>query len=125
MEYRILWDEIPNCVIIKAYGVASMQGIVDFHSDYLCDSRWKPGMNILCDFRVLLADHFDKEDIQTISRLVEDARNKIGDGRMAVAQPDITSFGLTRMFEMVTEGKTRLNIMVFYSYDDALLWIQS
>jgi len=125
MEYRIDWDEIPNCVIIKASGVASLEGIMAFHSDYLADPRWKPGMNILCDFRELLADHFKKEDVQTISGLIEVASDRIGDGRMAVAQPDITSFGLTRMFEMISDGKTRLSIMVFRSYDEALLWIQS
>lgn len=125
MEYRIFWNEIPNCVIIKASGVASLEGIIAFHSDYLADSRWQPGMNILCDFRELLADHFDKKDVHSISRLIEEAGDRIGDGRMAIAQPEITSFGLTRMFEMITEGKTSLTIMVFRSYDEALLWIQS
>lgn len=125
MSYCFDWDEIPNCVIIKASGVASIKGIIAFHYEFLADPRWKPGMNILCDFRELLADHFDKNDIHSISSLVEGSSDKIGDGRMAVAQPEITSYGLTRMFEIITEGKTSLSIMVFRSYDEALLWIQS
>lgn len=125
MKHRLIWDEVPNCVIIRAGGKASLEGIVAFHSEYLGDSRWEPGMNILCDFRELLADHFEISDIKKISQLVEKAQDKIGDGRMAVVQPDITSYGLTRMFELITEGKTQLDIMVFRSYDEALLWIQS
>jgi hypothetical protein len=91
--------------------------------DITSDPDWKPRYNILVDLRE--TDKFDLSvtDIEELASLHESLRSVIGDGKLAVVALSDAVYGVSRMWETVTEGHTFKAINVFRDLREAEDWL--
>ena len=87
------------------------------------DPDWKPGYNVLVDFRGTYKFDLSVPDIEELATLHRELEDVIGNGRLAVVAPDDVVYGVSRMWETVTEGHTFMTTYIFRNLRDAEEWL--
>ena len=125
MEYRISFDAGPPYLLIALTGDFDVRTLEECYREFLAHPSWKPGMDILWDCRRCSLISLDADGMKVIGKMTEKYREKRGPGKAAwVVEKDV-DFGLSRMFEIINEGKIIFNFRVFRSMEAARDWIAS
>jgi hypothetical protein len=82
-------------------------------------------MNTLWDLREADVSSFPSNQVQHVQSFVSKYWGEGGKNRSALVVSADVAYGLSRMYEIISEGKTEGKIMVFRDYDEALNWVQS
>jgi hypothetical protein len=123
MEYTIEFGGAPQDVTITTSGSASAEGLIGYITDLVASPRWRAGMTILVDHRLLDGRPLCAADIKAFATAVVKRDEQIGPSRVAIVVPNPLMFGFARMYELHAE-RSRAQSKVFYSHSDALSWLE-
>jgi hypothetical protein len=104
IEGRISADEL----------IEKLQDLID-HPDY------RPGLNGIADLRKIDKDMFS-EDVFKVAKLMIENRDKIGASKTAVLVSKEVTFGMTRVFQALSE-QSSVKTEIFWSMEEALQWL--
>lgn len=118
MPGSYLIDEARRLVFSRGWGVLTDDEL-HWHAETLAaDPRFDPGHSQVVDFRDLSEIQVTAEGIRCLAHMNPFRR----DSRRAVIAPDDVSFGLTRMFEILTQSDPD-QFRVFRTVGPALEWV--
>jgi hypothetical protein len=110
-------------VLIVAEGNFTAEEQLQMMDDISGRKYWKPGLNLLCDFRKL---EFDINSLATIREVSANRRkkeNEIGNGKSALVMSSLADYGRGRQYQLLTESKVSAKIRVFTDEKEALDWL--
>ena len=125
MKWTIENVEPLNIVIIKAEGELIVGGHLEMFKDIISQDFWKPGKNILFDYRKF---EFDGTDIPLIKRLSNHRRKydaEIGDGKSALLMKSLADYARGRQIELMTTYEIQGDLRIFMEEDKAIEWLNS
>lgn len=112
-------------VRVSAQGDFAVEDCFKMKEDFLLQDYWKPGMNILIDYRKTVFSNINLDILRKIGGFHESKNKQIGNGRMAFLMKSPRDFGFARQYEMITEGRVLSNVRVFLDEDECLQWLTS
>ena len=110
-----------NIAYVRLAGRQSRKQILDAFDAVVADKNYKDGMNRLWDFRDADLSAIASNDIAEMAQYSMNFPPGKNDVKVAFVTNRTIEFGLSRMFEMASEGLTP--IMVFRSIEDAEDWL--
>ena len=122
MCHIITIDTEQKFARIIARGKVNVLELRDIYSELIKHSEWRPGFDILCDYRAI--DDFDvsTRDIDEIAEWQTSIDNMIGNGKCAVVASRDSVFGMSRMWEMISADRSQ-HICIFRELDTAESWL--
>jgi len=125
MEYEFIFVD-SSLVICRSFGVASVQDFLDSAEALTSDPRWRPGVDTITDHTHLDASRLTASEVEQIARGEGEYSDKIGQGRDAVVigQYSPAAYGLARMFGAYIEPLVDATFRVFWTFDEALVWLR-
>ena len=125
MEYEFIFVD-PSLVVCRSFGVAGVQGFVDSAEALTSDPRWRPGMDTVSDHTHLDMSRLTAADVEQIAGGEGEYSDAIGQGRAAIVigRDSPASYGLVRMFEAYIEPLVEAKVRVFWTLDEALVWLR-
>ena len=119
MKLRI--DEKKNIAYIKLSGLLSQEVILRAFDSTVSDKRYKKGMGRLWDFRDADLSSLGSETIAAMAQYSLKFPAGINDVKVAFVTSTDLEYGLSRMFEMLSNARTP--ICVFRAMDQAENWM--
>ena len=123
MKFEINFDHMPEFVLIRTGGEASVSGFDELLRALVESPRWVTGTDQVVDHRKLLFGHLPSDDAFRIRDIVKVHSKKLGNGRCAFVVNDTLGFGLVRMYELVGGEILHNEIRVVYSINEAVEWL--
>lgn len=124
MNWSFSSIEGQNHLKVSIQGDFTLEDCVKIKEDFLSKDFWKPGLNILYDYRQTNFDNnLTLDDLRDLGIFHESKNELIGSGRMAFLMKSPRDFGLARQYEMITEGKVLSEIRVFLNEEKAIEWV--
>ena len=124
MEFEIMFDHMPEYVLIRTYGEASAQGFDNLLTTLVNSPEWVVGTRQLVDHRKLSAKHLTNDDMQKIEIISKKYGEQLGGGHVAFVVSNKVSFGMIRMYELLGGEKIHNEIRIFYSINEAAAWLK-
>ena len=124
MEFEITFDQMPEYVLIRTYGEATVQGFSELITKLMSSPDWVPGTRQLIDHRKLSATHLTNDDVHQIEQITKKHHEQFAGGRVAFVVSDTESFGMIRMYELLGGEDTHHEIQVFYAIKEAIAWLK-
>lgn len=120
VEYKIIPDQ--KIAYIRAWGKVTADEIMIEGARMFAESDWVNGYNILCDYREITELNIKIEDIERI--VIQDKEHEplFDQSKCAVVSTGDLIFGLSRMWETLSEDN-KLERIIFRNFDDALGWL--
>jgi len=118
-------NEKDNLRIHKVTGKIVFDKLMDELKKIYSKPDFNPEMNTLWDLRDADVSSFPSEQVQHIQSFVSQYWGKSGKSQSALIVSEDVAYGLSRMYEIMSEGKTASKIMVFRDYEEALKWVKS
>ena len=114
-----------NLRIHKVTGRIVFDKLMEALNEIYSKPDHNPEMNTLWDLRDADVSSFPSVQVQHIQSFVSKYWGKSGKSRSALIVSEDVAYGLSRMYEIMSEGKTAGKIMVFRDYEEALKWVNS
>ncbi len=125
VNYDVRFSETERQVMIAVRGELTISGIAEYIRKTLADPRWRPGMNVLFDYRRVDVDKLSGEDIEHMADLVVAHKDEHRGSRLAMVMDNDLSFGLARMWQsQVGEAGSLEASLVTHSMSEALEWLK-
>jgi len=124
LNWTISLIEPAHYVRVSTQGDFAMEDCIRMKKEYLALDYWKPGMNILIDYRQATFSNLTLDILRMIGEFHESKNEEIGGGRMAFLMGTPRDFGFARQYEMITEGKVLSEVCVFLEEEKALRWLR-
>ena len=100
-------------------GVLDLNTLTEANAEIIADSRFKKGLNFLTDLREATVDVGFEEMFIHVSKLPD-----LGIKKQAFIVCSNLEYGMTRMFEMLTENKGVYEKMhIFREIEEGLEWL--
>ncbi len=116
-EKRLVIFEVDGELTVEVV-INTLQNGLQSNSDY------KPGFNILWDFRGVTTVKADKNDVYRLRELMIQSADLLGKGiKSAQLSSSDLVFGFTRMYDFVAEDKNLGDHRAFRDYDEAYKWL--
>jgi hypothetical protein len=125
MKFEINFEHIPDYVLIRTEGEASVSGFREMLTSMVESPRWITGTHQIADHRKLLIKNLTANDIHKLENIVENLSIKIGGGCCAFVVNDSLGFGLARMYELSGGESLHSKVGVFYSINEAVEWLKN
>lgn len=119
MDLRI--DEKKNIAYIKISGLLSREVILSAFDSTVSDERYKKGMGRLWDFRDADLSSLSSKVIEEMAQYSLKFPMGINDVKVAFVTIRNLEYGLSRMFEALSQAKTPIS--VFRAMDEAEKWM--
>lgn len=114
-------DEILE---MKTSGVFSFDDLTKMVEQVIVNPKWKPGMNIIADFRELDVKGINVKEIYEAKNLHIQYDDIAGHGKIATILGSNLAYGFSRMYQSITSTHVKSRIMTFRDYDNGMEWIQ-
>jgi len=114
-----------NLRIHKVTGSILFDELMDELKAIYTQPDFNPEMNTLWDLCDADVSSFPSDQVQHIQSFVSQYWGGSGKSRSALIVSDDVAYGLSRMYEILSEGKTAGKIMVFRDYEEASNWVRS
>jgi hypothetical protein len=115
--YKI--DKEQRLVTSTAWGVVTRDDVLSHQEKITADSDFTPTYSQLLDFTRTTKLEFTTADVQAFAA----RRIFAPTARRAIVVPDMESFGLARMFEILRDAKGDEQIRVFTKMEEARAWL--
>lgn len=125
MKYELSFDDVLPLVIVRVSGNASLAGFDSFMANLLGHPKWKRGMNVIIDSRLLEISSVRTPFIHSASDVVKHNSFQLGSGRCAVVTATAAGFGMARMWQTLTKDEVLLETKIFSSMEEAQAWASS
>ena len=123
MHHEITFNQDCNYILIRTYGLTTLEGVLAFIRDLIDHPQFKPGRNIVQDHREVQASALSSDDIRSIASFTQQHREELGNGKCALVMRATADFGMARMWESYADGHISLITRTFLSFSDAEQWI--
>lgn len=124
MHFEISFDHMPEFVLIRTGGEATVQDFDVLLTQLVNSAEWIPGTSQLVDHRRLVLESLDYSAMEAIRGVMANYTGELGSGRCAFVVGDELGFGMARMYDMLGGDAVHAGIGVFYSMDEAMEWIR-
>jgi len=124
MEFEIDFSPLPDYVLIKSEGEASVEDFDNILKILARSPKWKPGIKLLFDHRNLVANDIFISEMRQLVNTVRSHTKEYGSGSWAFVVQDPLSFALTKMYEILGGAALHPQFAVFYSIDEAIKWLK-
>jgi len=125
MKFEIDFSPLPNYVLIKTDGEASVEGFENTLKALVGSPQWKPGTKQLLDHRGLNFEPLSTDDIRKIEHILYQYRTQLGNGACAFVVTGALAFGMTRTYENVVGNRIHGDSRVFYNIDEEIVWLKN
>ncbi len=125
MNFDIDFSPLPDYVLVKTEGEASVEGFENTLKALVGSPKWKPGTKQLLDHRSLNFEPLSTDDIRRIEHLIYQYRTQLGNGACAFVVKGALAFGMARTYENVVGGQIHGKSRVFYDIDEAINWLKN
>jgi len=123
MAYTYEVDPAHNLVRIKVSGQDTVFLNKKRIETIVKDPLWKPGYNVLVDFRDTAQYDLSSPDVEELAALHGSLGDRIGNGKLAVVASSDIVYGVSRMWKTVTEGHTFMTTSIFRTIKEAEEWL--
>lgn len=121
VDYEI---DPARCLIrTRCHGEVRFDQITSHFRTLADDPKLPSEPDVLLDFSDLTT-YPDRDHVRSAALEVRGLLPKVTWGRCAIAAPEDVTFGIARMFEMISEPYFSV-VMVFRSHDEAETWLAS
>ncbi len=110
---------------VKLSGEADMAVFNKLDVELIEHPKWKPGTNMLFDFRKLDMSKTHTRDLSTSTEFVATLSEKFGNGRLACVVAKTVDYGLARAWELMTADEVSFQTKTFRSLEEAQEWLDS
>ncbi len=124
MEFDINFEHMPEYVLIRTEGEASVGGFDELLTKLVDSPRWVTGTDEIVDHRKLVMNNLISNDMKIIKNIVKNHSKKLGNGRCAFVVKGDFEFGMARMYELIGGGKIHIKVGVFHSINEAVEWLK-
>ena len=123
MTHSISIAEPENLIVGSLAGTASLDGLVAYIQDLFKPPHAQRPYPILSDMRQLDMRFLSADDVRKVVELVASLRERIDPVRHAFLVSEPLSFGLARMYELLSQETDPQQIGVFYERGLAANWL--
>jgi hypothetical protein len=120
IEVRI--DETLRLVRLKASGELTLRDLVEAIEPMLQASGFEPDMPQLLDLGSVERSGITADQMRSLVEVFAKEVPRVGSGRVAVFAPRPVIFGLSRMYEALSE-ELPMRLRVFRDRDEAEAWL--
>ncbi len=110
-------------VVVSAWGHPSPEDFERSTERMLSDAAWRPGMDILVDYRRLARFGFSTEGMKRVSATFRRRADELGDGRCAVLTPSMLIYGMFRMWHAWLPREFGWEVQAFRTLEEACAWL--
>ena len=125
MDWKVEYEPSANFVRATCVGDFTVEDCIGVKKDFLSREFWRPGMNILIDYRETRFNNLGLDDLRRAGDFHIFKSEEIGPGKLAFLMNSVRDYGLARQYELITEEKVNSKMMVFSDEREALEWLQS
>lgn len=122
MKFDINFEHLPDYVLIKTQGEASVEGFNALLSTLVNSPEWIIGTDQIVDHRNLVIDEITPDDVKGVRDVVKIHSNKLGTGRCAFIVSNKLGFGFIRMYDIIGGEKIHNQVEIFHSVKEAVEW---
>ena len=117
-KYRIMPEH--KLIVLCNYGTTSVEEIMEVSQNLRSDPNYSPTYDAILD-----NSHFEQAYTSEEIRKLADQRDRsyILPIRLAIIATKDVVFGMSRMYEIMTDGENPVTIGVFRDTDSALQWL--
>jgi hypothetical protein len=105
-------------------GPASVEELDAMVRALVSDERYRPGLSVLIDHSESQWSNLSMADARRRATLLEEQASELGQPRVAFVVSQAADYGVGRMMQLMTEGKTLMRSRIFYSTDEARAWLR-
>lgn len=123
MNWSATYIQDKHYVEIVFEGDFTAEGLIQMMDDVVAREYWKPGMNVLSDFRKV---KFDADSLAAIRKVSEGRLKKekqIGSGKSALLMNSLADYGRGRQYQLLIESKISASLRVFTDKKEAIDWL--
>jgi hypothetical protein len=113
-------DEILE---MKTSGIFSFVDLTKMIEQVIENPKWKPGMNIIADFREIDVKGMNVREVYEAKNLHVQYNDLAGEGKIATILSSNLAYGFSRVYQSITSEYVKSKIMTFRDYDNGLDWI--
>jgi hypothetical protein len=124
MKFEINFDHMPEYVLIRTDGEASVQDFDNLFTTLFNSPIWVTGTSQIVDHRKLIMSKLTPNDMQRIEDSVKKHKEKLGNGPCAFVVNDALGFGFARMYELIGGENIHHEVKIFYSINKAVEWLK-
>jgi len=124
MCHSIKIDKDRRMAQVKAWGKVTSHEFKNIFIETVKHKDWDAGFSMLCDYDEILNFDVTTHDIYKIIEWQESIDAMIGDGRCAVIASWDLVYGMSRVWQTLSSGRSQ-KICVFRRMNDALTWLSS
>jgi len=124
MCHSIKIDKDRKMAQVKAWGKVNSHELKNIFIEAVKDKDWDAGFSMLCDYNEILDFDVTPDDIYKIIEWQESIDAMIGDGRCAVIASRDLVYGMNRLWQTLSSGRSQ-KVFVFRQINDALTWLGS
>jgi hypothetical protein len=85
--------------------------------------EWRPTMKLLIDYSRIDFSGETGTNADLYAQAIIPYKSRLGDGRLACVNTNPADYGLGRMWQVFMEAYTNLQVGIFYTFEDALIWL--
>ncbi len=124
MKFEIDFSHLPDYVLIKTEGKASIEDVGTAFQAIVDSPKWKPGTKQLYDHRKSILRDFPAEDMRHMANIAKGYSEKLGNGACALVVKGSLGYGLARMYQMLGGEQVHRQVGIFYAIDEAIEWLK-
>jgi hypothetical protein len=124
MKFEINFDNMPEYVLIRTEGEASVRDFDVLLTTLLDSPRWVTGTDQIVDHRKLVMGNLPSIDVNKIKDIVKMHSKKLGNGRAAFVVKGKFEVGMLRIYELIGGGKIHIKVGLFHSINEAVEWLK-
>ena len=124
MCHSIKIDKDMRMAHVKAWGKVTSRELKNIFFVTVKHQDWTAGFNMLCDYNKIINFDVTSDDIYKIIEWQESIDAMIGDGRCAVIASRDLVYGMSRMWQTLSSGRSQ-KVCVFRQMNDAVIWLGS
>ena len=123
INYKIKQDQ--KIITVNLSGIYDIDQYKTFYEELMTETNDIDIKGILWDARKLDVANVTQDQIRSIISHISNWSSKRENGKAAWVVIDSISFGMGRMFQIISENNTNIDIRIFKNYEKAEEWIVS
>lgn len=125
MPIKLKYDELLKILTAEVSGLVVIEDFYKIAPQIVSDPRFSSNVNMIWDVRQMDSASFTREFAESLIKLRVQIADKRGDARLAIVASDDLAYGMSRMYQGMTEGDFRQSLNVFREPEEASAWINS
>ncbi len=125
MDYTLDFDNMPDYVLLRTRGPASVEGFRTMVKALVESPEWITGTPQIVDHRELDVTVIVPDELTAVKDILVEYSKELGSGVCAFVMGDELGFGFARMYDILGGDSVHSNVEVFYSFREALIWIKN